>query len=206
MYQSRRTQNRSQEAYRRPADQPRPEWMGAENEWMGSEAPLDGQPWQEEPVYDEPAYDEPAYEEPAWDERAYQPPAEERYRSAPQEEEVIATNRMVLLTCTLAAMMGLFAFFLCYAEKKSRAIRWFAVQSAGLTAVHLAAGAALLVIGAVLGAIPFLGFLITLICWIVYIAVAIVTVCMRVRMMLCAWQGIRFTLPLIGQHLAARFC
>ena len=103
-------------------------WMGAEDTWQGGKSPVGGRPWQEEPVYeDEPAWDEPIYE-------AYE---EEPYEAPQQAQELIATNRMVLLTCTLESMMSLFALFLLFAEKKSRAIRTFAVQSVGLAACHL---------------------------------------------------------------------
>lgn len=117
------------------------------------------------------------------------------------EEEIIATNRVVLLTCTLAAMMGLFALFLCFAEKRSRAIRHFAVQSTGLMLCNLSAALALLLLGSLLGVIPILGFLIRLICILLYVAVLIVTVFLRVRMMLCAYRGVRCTLPVIGRSL-----
>ena len=115
------------------------------------------------------------------------------------EPELIATNNTVKLTCTLAAMMSLFALFLCFAEKESRAIRTYSVQSVALAAAHLAAAAGLGVIGALLGGIPLLGFLIVLVCWIVYIAVLVAVCAVRVRMMLAAWRGYRFDLPLIGK-------
>ena len=56
-----------------------------------------------------------------------------------------------------------------------------------------------------LGAIPFLGFLITILCWLLYIALLVVCVVVRVRLMLAAYAGIRFTLPLIGERLAVLF-
>lgn len=115
------------------------------------------------------------------------------------EPELIATNNTVKLTCTLAAMMSLFALFLCFAEKQSRAIRTYSVQSVALTALHLAAGAVLLAVGGLLGGIPLLGFLIRLACWIVYIAVLVAACVIRVRMMFAAWNGYRFDLPVIGK-------
>ena len=120
-------------------------------------------------------------------------------------EEIIATNRMVLLTCTLAAMCSPFALFLLYAEKKSRAIRHFAVQSVALTAVHLLLGAVLLIAGLVLGGIPYFGFLLHLSGWIIYIAAVILMLVMRIRMMNFAWQGVKFVLPVIGSSIE-RFC
>ena len=91
------------------------------------------------------------------------PPAQPSAEFQPQENidapvppgrEVLATNTGVRLACTMATMIGLFAIFLCWAEKESRVIRRFSVQSACLTAVHAIVGAAALLIGALLGHIP----------------------------------------------------
>ena len=137
--------------------------------------------------------------------RRYAPPETQDQHEEPVktvhtvEPELLATNNTVKLTCTLAAMMSLFALFLCFAEKQSRAIRTYAVQSVALTALHLASGAVLLAIGGLLGGIPLLGFLIVLVCWIVYIAVLVASCVIRVRMMFAAWNGYRFDLPVIGK-------
>ena len=148
-------------------------------------------PWQDEEFEDERVYydDEPVYEEPVHD----------------RAEEIVATNRMVLLTCTLAAMMPPFALFLLFAEKKSRAMRLYAGQSVGLTVCHLAIAAALMLVNAVFGGIPYLGFLMNMILWIVYIVALILMVILRIRMMFFAWRGARFSLPVIG-HWIDRFC
>lgn len=141
-------------------------------------------PWQEEAFEDEPYYDmEPVEEEP------YREPV----------SEIIATNRMVLLTCTLAAMLPPFALFLFFAERKSRAIRHFSLQSIALSACNIALILALLLVNAIFGAIPYLGFLVSLISWIVYICAGIVMLILRIRMMLFAWRGVRFALPFIGR-------
>lgn len=146
-------------------------------------------PWQEETFEDEPYYDmDPVEEEP------HREPV----------SEIIATNRMVLLTCTLAAMMSPFALFLLFAEKKSRAIRHFSFQSVALSAGNIALAVVLLLVNAIFGGIPYLGFLINLILWIVYICAAIIMLALRIRMMFCAWRGIRFSLPFIGRW-AERF-
>lgn len=118
-----------------------------------------------------------------------------------QVEEIVATNRTVQLACTLAAMMPMFALFLIFAEKKSRAMRHFSLQSVGLTLCHAAIGIVLLVVNAVFGGIPFLGFLLNLVTWIVYIGAVIVMLILRIRMMFLAWQGVKFTLPLVGSML-----
>lgn len=142
--------------------------------------------WQDETYEDEPYYD-------------MDPVEEESHREA--VEEIIATNRTVLLTCTLAAMVPPFALFLLLAEKRSRAIRHFSLQSVGLSACHVVVGLALLLVNGLLGGIPFLGFLINLVSWIVYICAVIVMLVLRIRMMLFAWRGVRFVLPFVGRWL-----
>lgn len=146
-------------------------------------------------------------EQQAWQQEVYEdegwydadPVEEESYRD--QVEEIIAINRTVQLACTLAAMMPLFALFLIFAEKKSRAIRWYSLQSVALTVCHVLVAAALVAVNAVFGGIPFLGFLLNMVIWIVYIAAAIVMVVLRIRMMFLAWRGVKFSLPLVGTML-----
>lgn len=143
-------------------------------------------PWQDEIYEDEQYYDaEPVEEEPLRE----------------SVEEIIATNRMVLLTCTLAAMLPPFALFLFFAEKKSRAMRHFAIQSLALTVCHIALALVLMAVNAIFGGIPYLGFLLNMWLWIAYIAAAIVMLILRVRMMFFAWRGARFVLPVIGHRL-----
>lgn len=137
------------------------------------------------------------YEDEGWYDA--DPVEQEPYRE--QVEEIVATNRTVQLACTLAAMMPLFALFLIFAEKKSRAMRHFSLQSVGLTLCHAVVGIVLLVVNAVFGGIPFLGFLLNLVIWIVYIAAVIVMLILRIRMMFLAWRGVKFTLPLVGTML-----
>ncbi len=116
----------------------------------------------------------------------------------PEEgQPLLATNTGVRLTCTMAAMLSVFAVFLCWAEKESRVIRRFAVQSAALAAVHLCGGIVLGVISILVGSVPYLGFLMTLIGWLIYIAVALAVLFLRVKLMERAWHGRRFELPLI---------
>lgn len=110
---------------------------------------------------------------------------------------VMATNTGVRLTCTMAAMIGLFGLFLAWAEKESRVIRRYAVQSAALTIVHLSAAAILLLVGALCGNVPYLGLLVSLTCWLIYIALLIILLYVRIRLMENAWQGRGYVLPLI---------
>ncbi|MBE5804603.1 MAG: hypothetical protein E7316_08850 [Clostridiales bacterium] len=138
------------------------------------------------------------------DDRYYDVDPVEEAPSGERVEEILATNRTVMLTCTLAAMMPCFALFLFFAERKSRAIRHFAIQSLGLTVFHLALAALLLAVNALFGGIPYIGFLLNLTLWIVYISAAIVMLILRIRMMFFAWRGAKFTLPLMG-HMLDRF-
>lgn len=127
---------------------------------------------------------------------------QEVYREQAETPELLATNTGVRLACTMAAMIGLLAIFLCWAERESRVIRRFAVQSAALTAAHALIGGVLLVTGALLGSIPFFGLIVTLICWLLYIAALIVLAAGRVRLMEHAWHGTRFDLPVLEGVLA----
>lgn len=124
----------------------------------------------------------------------------------PMEENqpLLATNTGVRLACTIAAMLSVFAVFLCWAEKESRVIRRFAVQSAALAAVHLCGGGVLGIISVMVGSVPYFGFLMTLLGWLIYIAVAIAVLFLRVKLMEYAWHGRRFELPLI-ERLIRRY-
>lgn len=113
----------------------------------------------------------------------------------PLPQDVVATNTGVRLACTMAAMIGLFAIFLCWVEKESRVIRRFAVQSAALTVIHALIGVAALAAGLLLGGIPYFGMMVTLMCWIFYIGTLTVLIVIRIRLMEHAWQGRRFSLP-----------
>ena len=155
------------------------------------DAPDEEIPYEEE-IYEEPPYEEAAYEEAPYVEDAYEEIEREPRRPQP---EVIATNTAIRLTCTLCAMIGLLAVFMCWAEKESRAIRHFAVQSAAVSALHLFCALLLFLISGLLGGVPFLGFLLTLVCWLCYIALMVVILVVRARMMLHAWRGVSFAIP-----------
>lgn len=169
--------------------------------WEGEAGWQEPQEWEEAPqepyAYEEPPYEDAPYEEP-YDEPYDEP--ERPMRTRPQPE-VIATNTAVRLTCTLCAMCGLLAVFMCWAEKESRAIRHFAVQSAAVMGLHIFCALLLFLISGLLGGIPFLGFLLTMVCWLLYIALVVVIVVVRARMMLHAWRGIRFTIPVLWRTL-----
>lgn len=164
------------------------------------------QPWPEEPGWDSPGYEDPGYNAADYDEAGYDDPAygPEAYDEPPLAREIIATNRTVLLTCTLAAMISLFGLFLCFAEKRSRAIRHFAGQSAALLAVHAVLALILFALGSLLGSLPLIGILLRGLCLVVYLAALMVIIVLRIRMMFFAYQGICFTLPVVGERVSQR--
>lgn len=123
----------------------------------------------------------------------------------PPARDLLATNTGVRLACTMSAMIGLFALFLCWAEKDSRVIRRFSVQSAALTAVHAAAAVLALVISWILGGIPYFGLMASLVCLLGYVAVLILVILLRVQLMKFAWQGVRCVLPVRIEKLLSRF-
>lgn len=117
------------------------------------------------------------------------------------DQEIIATNTGVRLSCTMAAMIGLFGAFLCWAEKDSHVIRRFAVQSTALTVVHALLGIVLLLCGTLLGQLPYFGLLTSLICWLTYISILLLLLYQRIRLMENAWHGRRHTLPMLEKLL-----
>lgn len=161
-----------------------PAWMQEESGWQGRESPY-LHPWEKE-----------APQSPL-----QQPVRQDAPRRSPSGPEVIATHTAVRLTCTLCAMIGLFGVFMCWAEKESRAIRHFAVQSAGLTAAHGLTALLLVLAGTILGGVPYLGFMVNLMGWLIYMVVLALMVIVRVRMMKHAWQGVAYQAPIIGHYL-----
>ncbi len=116
----------------------------------------------------------------------------------PEEgQPLLATNTGVRLACTMAAMLSVFAIFLCWTERESRVIRRFAVQSAALAAVHLCGAAVLAGISLLVGSIPYFGFLMSLLGWLIYFAAAIAVLFIRIKLMERAWHGRRFDLPML---------
>lgn len=118
-----------------------------------------------------------------------------------ENQPLLATNTGVRLACTMAAMLSPFAIFLCWAEKESLVIRRFAVQSAALTGMHLCGALLLGVISLLVGRVPYFGFLMTLLGWMIYVAVAVVVLAARVKLMECAWHGRKFELPLLERFI-----
>lgn len=117
---------------------------------------------------------------------------------------MLATNTGVRLACVMAAMFSPFAVFLCWAEKESRVIRRFAVQSAALLCAHLCGAFLLGVVSILVGKVPYFGFLMTLMGWLIYVSAAVVVLALRIKLMERAWHGRKFDLPLI-ERMVSRF-
>lgn len=143
------------------------------------------------PCEENAGYEQPyaPYEEP-------EPPP----RRPARKETVLSTNATINLTCTLAACCGPFALFLCFAERNNRVIRRFAVQSAGLFCVMAFLSIALAVLGLIVGLIPLVGVVFGVLMWAVWLALMAWDILQRVRLMLHAYRGLAYTVPLIGKH------
>ena len=152
----------------------------------------------EDGSWEEPSPEEPPFASPDEAEAPFEPDP-----AIPEEPEQIASNRLIRLTCTLAAMCSPFALFLLFAEKESRAVRLFSLQSVILAGLQLALGLLMAILGTSLGGLPYLGTAVAALCWIVYLCGLIACLWQRVRLMLGAWQGFRVALPLVG-FLAGR--
>ena len=106
---------------------------------------------------------------------------------------IISTNLTINLICTLGAMSGPFGLFLYFADKRSQAVRRYAVQSSALFFVYVVVAILCYVLGALLGVIPILG-------GIFKAAVTIADIVARVKMMLHAYAGEAYVLPVIGEQ------
>lgn len=155
----------------------------------------------EQQIPEEPYYDpHPTYEPPQLEETGqYQWEIDDAMQPPPPD--VISTSQAINLTATLASMSTLFAIFLLFADQRSRAVRRFSVQSAGLGIIHIAIGVLCWLISTLLSLIPLLGYILVLIMTLLFLAVTAMVIIQRVRMMYHAYRGIAFTLPLIGEKL-----
>lgn len=162
---------------------------GDYNSTMGYES----YPTEDDQVYFEPgAAFEPGS---AYDPIPQPAPAEDK------RAEVISTSQAINLTTTIASVSTLLSIFLLFADQRSKAVRRFAVQSAGLGICHIAAGLLCYLFAALLGGIPLVGQLLGVLLIMVFIAVTGLVVYLRVRMMLHAYRGMAYVLPVIGQRL-----
>ena len=152
----------------------------------------------QEPPYEEEAQE--AYEEESYEED--QPYGEQQpYEEETQGPELVSTSQAVNLTCTLAAFSGLFALFLYVADRRSDAVRRIAVQSVALTGVFFCASVVLWIVGTLFRFIPFLGIIIAVIFWLLFAALLMITVFLKVQMMLNAYKGLSYQLPVIGAYV-----
>jgi uncharacterized membrane protein len=168
------------------------------------QASYDGQaPYEEQVSYDgQPPYGgQPPYN----DQQYYggQPPYQQEpfYGEPPAEPELVSTSQAINLTCTLAALSGFFALFLYIADKRSEAVRRVCVQSIVLTGGFLGAALVLWIVGTILSIIPFLGVILMIVFWLLFCALAIVVIYLKVQMMLRAYQGYAYQLPIVGERL-----
>ena len=113
---------------------------------------------------------------------------------------IISTNLTINLICTLGAMSGPLGLFLYFADKRSQAVRRYAVQSSALFFVYVVVAILCYVLGALLGVIPILGGIFKTIFNLVWAAVTIVDIVARVKMMLHAYAGEAYVLPVIGEQ------
>ena len=159
----------------------------------------DGQgPYADETAYEaeEAVYEQPVYEEP------YAPFGEPEPEPA-RRPVILSTNMTVNLTCTLASMLGVFGLFLCFADKRSHAVRGYAVQSTGLMALFLFASLLLWLLAAVLSWIPLLGWIFAAAVNAARVAAVCADIVLRVQMMLHAYRGEAYVLPVWGERLRA---
>lgn len=156
--------------------------------------------------YQRPGYDASGYNAAYEETDAYDPSLESYQKKGykpppPAGPEIISTSQAVNLTSALSCMFGLFALFLCFADQRSQAIRRFSIQSVGLLVIQVGVGLACLLLMALLGWVPLLGQILSLILWILFIALLAVSLVLRVRMMFHAYRGEAHELPLIGKTL-----
>lgn len=114
--------------------------------------------------------------------------------------DVISTNLTINLICTLCAMSGLLGVFFAFADKRSQAVRRYAIQSIALLFVYAIGATLCFVLGAVLGVIPLLGGVLKAACSLVWMALTVLDLAARVKMMLHAYAGEAYVLPVIGEQ------
>jgi uncharacterized membrane protein len=91
--------------------------------------------------------------------------------------------------------------FLCFADQRSRTIRRYSVQSVGLGVLWIGFVMVLWVLAAVLTWIPIVGYALAFAMLVVGILGSVICLVTRVRMMLSAYRGLAYVLPVIGESL-----
>jgi len=112
--------------------------------------------------------------------------------------ELVSTNQAINLTCTLAALSGLFALFLYFNDHRSRAVRKMSVQSIGLMAGYALSTVCLMACQAFFGLIPIVGVVMGVILWVALVALSLSVVYLKIQMMKQGYQGYAYQLPVIG--------
>ena len=162
--------------------------------------------WLDQP-YEQP-YDQP-YEQPHEQqyEQQYEQPYDPGYqeqmpysRREPRKPAVISNNATINLICTICAGCGLFGLFLYFVDRRSRAVRRCAVQSAGLLCVSVFLSAGLAVLATLFGMIPFIGGLLSTLLWLLLVVVLGGDLYLRVQLMAHAYRGEAYVLPFIGER------
>jgi len=180
-----------------------PQEPGGENDLQGSE-------WYEQ-AYDSPEYPQSEYEQ-LYEQSFYQ--AHEQLYMGPYQEQsplpspvpeprraaLVSTNATINLTCTLCAGCGLFGLFLYFSDKRSRAVRRCAVQSAGLLCVTAFLAAALTILAALFDYIPLIGRAMNALMWILLAGLLCTDMFLRIRLMSHAYRGEAYVLPVIGRQ------
>lgn len=170
---------------------------------------------QQEPVYEDnthspegyAAYEDNRYYQGNTGYQEYQEQEEEpEVEQAPKRRrqgqgEVVSTNQSINLTCTLAAFLGLFGLFLYFADQRSKAVRRMSVQSSALFIAEIALSIVLWVIGILFSVIPILGTIMNIVLWLIFIAMIITAVFLKYQMMIHAYRGEAYVLPIIGDKL-----
>lgn len=127
---------------------------------------------------------------------------DQRYEDLDEHEpELIATSHSIRLTCTLAALSSVFALFLYFADKESRAVRRTAVQSVALGAVFLAVSLIIMLINLLFSFIPIIKIVVGLALTVIHIAAAVVFLIQKLRLMFNAYRGYAYILPGVGEHV-----
>ncbi|MDR2505649.1 MAG: hypothetical protein LBD16_06040 [Oscillospiraceae bacterium] len=121
----------------------------------------------------------------------------------PEEQSgtIISNNPVVNLTATAASASFLSGLFLCFADQRSRTIRRFAVQSAGLGLIFIVAEILVWIFGALFSVIPYVGGVLTGLAIAAGAIVLLITLYFRVRMMFAAYRGVAYVLPVVGEVL-----
>ena len=123
------------------------------------------------------------------------------YNKGKEPPELVSTSQAINLTCTLAAISGLFSLFLYFADQRSNAVRRISIQSIALSGGYLIVAIILRLASLFFGIIPFLGAIMAFVFGLLFIALSIVVIALKIRMMFQAYRGYAYLLPIVGGAL-----